>query len=122
MKLETRNRYWLGGLLGLAVAIGAPTAAQATQRGGERFDRGAYERSESGSTWRREFSHRGRRGSHRADARAGRGRPGAEPTEVRSEGGGGGGGDPQAPEPTAALLFGAGLLAIRGAARKGRAR
>ena len=39
-----------------------------------------------------------------------------------SRAGGGSSGDPQAPEPTAALLFGAGLLAIRAATRKGRAR
>jgi hypothetical protein len=123
MKLDKRNRYWLGGLLGLAVAVGAPTATQATERGGERFDRNAYERSDNGSTWRREFTHGWGRGSHRADARSGRGRPGAVPTEVRGEGGGGGGGgDPQTPEPTAALLVGAGLRAGRGAVRKGRAR
>ena len=121
MKLEMRNGYWLGGLLGLALAVVAPAEAQATQGGGERFDRHAYERGDGGSTWKRQFT-RGWGRTHRPDARVGRGRPGAGPTEGRNEGGGGGGGDPQAPEPTAALLFGAGLLAVRGAVRKGRAR
>ena len=133
MKWETRNRFWLGGCLGLALAVAAPTVAQASQRGGEQFDRraAADDRSEGSSSWRREFNRGWGRGEWR-DARAGRGQRGAVPTEVRrddadrpgagSASGSGSSGDPQAPEPTAALLFGAGLLAIRGAARKGRAR
>jgi hypothetical protein len=133
MKWETRNRFWLGGCVGLALAVAAPTVAQATQRGGEPFDRrgAAYDRSDGSSTWRRDF-HRGWGRGEQRDARAGRGQRGAVPSEVRRDDanrpgagstlGGGGSGDPQTPEPTAALLFGAGLLAIRRAARKGRAR
>ena len=117
-----RKRFWLGGCVGLALAVSAPTDAGATGRGGERFDRSGsvFDRSgEGASTWRRNGP--GGWGS-RPDARAGRGAPGAIPREVARNEDGGGSADPEAPEPTAALLFGAGLIAIRAAVRKGPAR
>jgi hypothetical protein len=117
MQQVQRYRFWLGGLIGFAVAVAAPTGADATGRGGERFDRSGavFDRSEGASTWRHSFGG----GYGRRDPRA----PGSAGSSPREAGPSNGpGGDPAAPEPTAALLFGAGLLAVSEAARRSRAR
>jgi hypothetical protein len=110
------NRWWLGGLVGLAVGLAAPIGAQATERG-SRFDRSGtvFDRNEGSSTWR----HSGGYGRRRPQAPAGG--VSVRPRDAAPVGSGSSG-DPEAPEPTAALLFGAGLLAVRAAARRERAR
>jgi hypothetical protein len=118
MQHGMRKRYWLSGLLGLALAQIAPLDAQASGRG-EVWQRagGTYERRAPESTWRHRFGG----GYGRRDARGPSTAPaggGSTPGPVSS----GSGGDPEAPEPTAALLFGLGALAVHGATRKSRAR
>jgi hypothetical protein len=117
MQHGMRKKYWLSGLLGLALAQVAPLDAQASGRG-EVWQRagGTYERRAPESTWRHRFGG----GYGRRDARG-------APTGPAAGGGtggpvSGGGGDPEAPEPTAALLFGLGALALHQTTRKGRAR
>src|SRR5262245_15004610 len=92
--------FWVGGCFGLALAVAAPAGASGAGR--ERFDRSGsvFDRSE-GPTWQRTLP--GGWGA-RHPVRS-TGSPHAT-TGVRDVGG-----DPEAPEPTAALLFGAGLLA-----------
>jgi hypothetical protein len=115
MDTKLRRKFWLSGMMGLAIAVAAPVGSNATGRGGETFDRSGsvFDRSSGASSWRYRLGVKYGRGYH---THGGRGSQGTPTT------GGGGGGDPEAPEPTAALLFGAGLLAIRGAARRGRSR
>jgi hypothetical protein len=117
MTLKLRKRFWLSGMMGLALAVSVPVGAQATGRGGETFNRSGtvFDRSNGASSWRYRLGVKYGKGYHTHGGRGSQGGP-------TTGGGGGGGGDPEAPEPTAALLFGAGLLAIRGAARRGRAR